>query len=232
MEPKLKKIILLSIVAVACMFLRSDQVNAYTGKVTDENKITWNYTLENDEIIEIKYESGEIQENLYIPSYLNGYPLTKIQDYAFDGNKNLKNVTIPKTVKEIGYGAFMSCSNIVSIEFDKDSALTKIGNQAFDGCESLTSIKIPNKVTSIGCYAFYDCSNLDNITIPDTVTEIGKYAFDSTIWYDKKPYGELYINNVLYSYKGEMPENTNIVIKEGTISIVARYCSIYWRLCI
>lgn len=221
MEPKLKKIILLSIVAVACMFLRSDQVNAYTGKVTDENKITWNYTLENDEIIEIKYESGEIQENLYIPSYLNGYPLTKIQDYAFDGNKNLKNVTIPKTVKEIGYGAFMSCSNIVSIEFDKDSALTKIGNQAFDGCESLTSIKIPNKVTSIGCYAFYDCSNLDNITIPDTVTEIGKYAFDSTIWYDKKPYGELYINNVLYSYKGEMPENTNIVIKEGTISIVA-----------
>lgn len=116
----------------------------------------------------------------------------------------------------------MSCSNIVSIEFDKDSALTKIGNQAFDGCESLTSIKIPNKVTSIGCYAFYDCSNLDNITIPDTVTEIGKYAFDSTIWYDKKPYGELYINNILYSYKGEMPENTNIVIKEGTISIVAR----------
>ena len=51
MKPKVKKIILLSIVAVACMFLRSDQVNAYTGKVTDENKITWNYTLENDEIV-------------------------------------------------------------------------------------------------------------------------------------------------------------------------------------
>ena len=53
MKPKVKKIILLSIVAVACMFLRSDQVNAYTGKVTDENKITWDYTLENDEIVEI-----------------------------------------------------------------------------------------------------------------------------------------------------------------------------------
>ena len=70
MKPKVKKLIFLSIVAVACMFLRSDQVNAYTGKVTDENKITWNYTLENDEIVEIKYESGEIQENLYIPSVL------------------------------------------------------------------------------------------------------------------------------------------------------------------
>lgn len=65
----------------------------------------------------------------------------------------------------------------------------------------MTSIKIPNKVTSIGCYAFYDCSNLDNITIPDTVTEIGKYAFDSTIWYDKKPYGELYINNIYIAIK-------------------------------
>lgn len=199
MEPKLKKIILLSIVAVACMFLRSDQVNAYTGKVTDENKITWNYTLENDEIVEIKYESGEIQENLYIPSYLNGYPLTKIQAQAFESNMNLKNVIIPKTVKEIGYWAFSSCKNLVGIKIDEDSALTKIGKQAF-----------------------YGCSNLDNITIPDTVIEIGFGAFDRTIWYDKKPYGELYINNVLYSYKGEMPENTNIVIKEGTISIVAR----------
>ena len=198
MEPKLKKIILLSIVAVACMFLRSDQVNAYTGKVTDENKITWNYTLENDEIVEIKYESGEIQENLYIPSYLNGYPLTKIQAQAFESNMNLKNVIIPKTVKEIGYWAFSSCKNLVGIKIDEDSALTKIGKQAF-----------------------YGCSNLDNITIPDTVIEIGFGAFDRTIWYDKKPYGELYINNVLYSYKGEMPENTNIVIKEGTISIVA-----------
>lgn len=199
MKPKVKKIILLSIVAVACMFLRSDQVNAYTGKVTDENKITWNYTLENDEIIEIKYESGEIQENLYIPSYLNGYPLTKIQADAFESNMNLKNVIIPKTVKEIGYWAFSSCENLVGIKIDEDSALTKIGKQAF-----------------------YGCSNLDNITIPDTVIEIGFGAFDRTIWYDKKPYGELYINNVLYSYKGEMPENTNIVIKEGTISIVAR----------
>jgi len=199
MKPKVKKIILLSIVAVACMFLRSDQVNAYTGKVTDENKITWNYTLENDEIIEIKYESGEIQENLYIPSYLNGYPLTKIQGDAFQGNMNLKNVIIPNTVKEIEKWAFSSCKNLVGIKIDEDSALTKIGMQAF-----------------------YGCSNLDNITIPDTVTEIGMDAFDRTIWYDKKPYGEIYINNVLYSYKGEMPENTNIVIKEGTISIVAR----------
>lgn len=199
MKPKVKKIILLSIVAVACMFLRSDQVNAYTGKVTDENKITWNYTLENDEIVEIKYESGEIQENLYIPSYLNGYPLTKIQADAFESNMNLKNVIIPKTVKEIGYWAFSSCENLVGIKIDEDSALTKIGKQAF-----------------------YGCSNLDNITIPDTVIEIGFGAFDRTIWYDKKPYGEIYINNVLYSYKGEMPENTNIVIKEGTISIVAR----------
>lgn len=199
MKPKVKKIILLSIVAVACMFLRSDQVNAYTGKVTDENKITWNYTLENDEIVEIKYESGEIQENLYIPSYLNGYPLTKIQADAFESNMNLKNVIIPKTVKEIEYWAFSSCKNLVGIKIDEDSALTKIGKQAF-----------------------YGCSNLDNITIPDTVIEIGFGAFDRTIWYDKKPYGEIYINNVLYSYKGEMPENTNIVIKEGTTSIVAR----------
>ena len=55
---------------VEAMKLMNEIESEYTGKVTDENKITWDYTLENDEIVEIKYESGEIQENLYIPSVL------------------------------------------------------------------------------------------------------------------------------------------------------------------
>ena len=67
-------------------------------------------------------------------------------------NQSMKSVTIPNSVKTIGYSAFASC-------------------------EFLTSIDIPNSVTSIGRFAFYQCSNLTSATIGNSVTSIGMYAF-------------------------------------------------------
>ena len=74
-------------------------------------------------------------------------------------------------------------------------------------------------MTSIGTYAFSNCSGLTSITIPNSVTSIGFRAFDSTPWYAQQPDGVVYVNDVLYSYRGVMPANTSIEIREGTISI-------------
>ena len=81
------------------------------------------------------------------------------------------------------------------------------------------SVTIPNSVTSIDDYAFVWCDRLSEVTIPNSVTEIGENAFYETPWYNNKPDGVVYINNVLYKYKGTMPEGSSIDIKEGTISI-------------
>ena len=83
-------------------------------------------------------------------------------------------------------------------------------------------------VTSIGSFAFYGCSSLTAITIPDGVTSIGGGAFYRTAWYDNQSDGVIYIGKVLYEYKGTMPANTSIEVKEGTVSIspsAFRYCS-------
>ena len=97
-----------------------------------------------------------------------------------------------------------------------------------DYYRELTSINIPASVTydgknysvtSIRNGVFADCSRLTSITVPSTVTSIGNKAFDSTPWYDDLPNGVVYINSVLYEYKGKMPQWTDIVVKEGTISI-------------
>ena len=92
----------------------------------------------------------------------------------------------------------------------------------------LTSITIPNSVTSIGYRAFKGCTALTNITIPNSVTSIGSGAFYGTAWYNNQPDGVVYAGKVLYEYKGTMPSNTSITIKEGTLGIADRafaFCS-------
>ena len=74
-------------------------------------------------------------------------------------------------------------------------------------------------VTSIGAMAFYRCSEVTSITIPNSVTSIGYYAFQGTSWLKNLPDGCVYAGSCLYEYKGKMPENTHIDIKEGTTQI-------------
>lgn len=96
--------------------------------------------------------------------------------------------------------------------------VTEIGEEAFMSCKSLTKVTIPDSVTTIDIFAFFSCPLLKEIIIPDSVTSVSRDAFGSA-WEDNQPDGVIYVGRVLYSYKGEMPENTGISIKSGTVSI-------------
>ena len=151
--------------------------------------------------------------------------VTSIGVFAFRGCK-FSSITIPEGVTSIGDWAFAFCSSLTAITLPE--GVTSIGEDAFDGCSSLTTITIPESVTSIGRSAFLECTSLTSITIPESVTSIGAGAFSGTAWYDNQPDGVIYAGNVLYKYKGDMPENTTIEVKEGVVSIAAvafSYCS-------
>ena len=66
---------------------------------------------------------------------------------------------------------------------------------------------------------FNGCKSLSSITISDNVQSIGGGAFHGTTLYDNQPDGLVYIGKFLYHYKGQMPTNTSITIKDGTIGI-------------
>ncbi len=153
--------------------------------------------------------------------------VTNISGYAFYGCSSLTSITIPKSVTSVGDNAFFSCTKLTNITIEKgnkkydsrnncNAIIETNSNTLIVGCRNTV---IPNSVTSIGKNAFNGCTYLSSIDIPNSVTSIAFSAFSNTQWYNNQPNGVIYAGSVLYEYKGTMPANTHIVIKEGTKGI-------------
>ena len=192
----------------------------YTGKVL----YAYKGTMPSDTKIEIKEGTTEVVSAAFydcsgLISVSIPNSVTSIGDYAFQNCSSLTTIAIPNSVMSIGKSAFSGCSGLSSITIG--NSVTSIGSAAFLNCSSLTSITIPNSVENIESEAFSGCSALASVTIPNSVTSIGKSAFKGSKWYDNQPNGVVYAGKVLYAYKGSMPSNTKIVIKEGTVGITS-----------
>lgn len=94
-----------------------------------------------------------------------------------------------------------------------------INSYAFQYCANLNSVTISEGVSYIFDYAFVHCPNLTSITIPNSVTYIGYQALHETGWYENQPDGVIYAGKVAYTYKGEMLQDTSIVLKDGIVNI-------------
>lgn len=197
------------------------------------------YNKLNDDSVEVTYTStsdridcNSYTGNIVIPSTVTyeqkEYAVTSIGYSAFNFCASLKSVTIPSSVTSIGSKAFRKCTGLTSITIP--SSVTSIGYESFYECTGLTSITIPNSVTSIESETFSYCTHLTSITIPTSVKSIGEHAFYGTPWLSNQNDGVIYINNILYTYKGEMPINTSIEVKEGTVTITAYAFESYTNL--
>ena len=155
------------------------------------------------------------------------YTVTAIGSSAFSGHIALMSITIPNSVTSIENYAFSGCKELTSITIP--SGVTHIGSSAFSGCAELSSIIIPSGVASIGRDVFVGCEKLTDITILNSFTPIGQGAFHDTGFFAEQPDGVVYIGKVLYGYKGDMPENSTIEIKEGTECIADHAFQYYFH---
>jgi hypothetical protein len=147
--------------------------------------------------------------------------VTTIGYDAFSFCSGLTTVSFPNSVISISPGAFNGCSSLTTVDFGNN--VTTIGGDAFRNCTGLASISIPSSVTSIEGGAFYGCTNLNSVSIPNSVSNIGEDAFEGTEWYDdlynNQSDGVVYIGKVAYTYKGDMPYGTELILKDGTTGI-------------
>ncbi|MBR2368816.1 MAG: leucine-rich repeat domain-containing protein [Paludibacteraceae bacterium] len=105
------------------------------------------------------------------------------------------------------------------------SGVTNIPQSLCQYNDLITSVTLPSSVKSIEMNAFAYCENLSHVTLGGNEESIHPEAFYGTPWwdtyYENLSDGPIYLGKSLVGYKGEMPENTTINVKEGTVSIVA-----------
>lgn len=101
--------------------------------------------------------------------------VTQISREAFYGWESIESVSLPSTLRSIGYRAFGNAARLSEIRFN--DGLQSIGELAFHNSGRIAELLIPNSVAEIGKYAFMNCESIGKLVLPDKLTILNEGAF-------------------------------------------------------
>ena len=104
--------------------------------------------------------------------------VVRVEENAFEGC-TAKNINFYSPIKTIENGAFLNCSELKAITLP--DSLEELGEYSFKGCTSLEKISLPDKITKIPSHCFQNCSSLKSIKFPDSLQELSnEFLFNCT----------------------------------------------------
>lgn len=163
-------------------------VNGVVYRITDTGVAVNNLATDNN-LNGIVYVPEEVQY---------GSTTYKVTGIDYLGNKDIKEISLPGTIKKIADRTFMNCNNLQTVKLGEGisyvseemfynctalqnislpNSLQYISTTAFRGCTSLKSIQLPESLDSLGDYVFLDCESLSNIVLPKSLHAIGHSCF-------------------------------------------------------
>lgn len=174
----------------------SEAIYEYEFKPAGEKEVV--LLLQNGTVERNTYNNGIIPNSAFsrrtdIVSAKIGEGITEIGNTSFYNSNSIESVTIPRSVRKIGYRAFGGCVNIKAVNISDldawlniDFVITLNYNSAYDGNpafyskkilvngEEVTSLSINN--TTIG-YGASNMSAVTSVSISNNTTTINDYAF-------------------------------------------------------
>ncbi len=179
----------ISILLAGVLLFSLFSMGTFTVSAALENKTFEEYVyVVVDEMATIIDVQTDISGEVVIPSSIEGYPVTGIDDRAFDECDQIVTLKIPSVVTYIGEGAFEECASLTKF-------IVGFGNKAFcarDGvlfnkdtttlicyppAKADTAFAIPDGVKKVDTMAFAYAPYLEQITVADGVQSLGDQAF-------------------------------------------------------
>ena len=99
-----------------------------------------------------------------------------ISSWGFLGTSSMTEVSLPSTLKSLGYQV-LERTGLISCIFPDGC---KMSYGVLDECYELTYAKLPSDMTVIPESMFQGCSKLEKIDLPPGFTDIGERAFSGT----------------------------------------------------
>lgn len=163
-------------------------VNGVVYRITDTGVAVNNLATDNN-LNGIVYVPEEVQY---------GSTTYKVTGIDYLGNKDIKEISLPGTIKKIADRTFMNCNNLQTVKLGEGisyvseemfynctalkyvslpNSLQNIGRHAFGVCKSLKALQLPKALDSLGDGAFSGCESLSNIELPESLQTIGTLCF-------------------------------------------------------
>ena len=102
------------------------------------------------------------------------YKVIKIGQLSFKRSE-ITSLTISEGIEIIGQDICEGCGQLK--ELSLPTSLKSIEYAAFWSCYSLTSVSLPEGLITLGNDVFHYCSGMKDLQLPSTLTEIGERAF-------------------------------------------------------
>ena len=113
-------------------------------------------------------------EDVVIPALYLGKPVTMLFDKLFAGHPEIRSVSIPDSVTDLGEFVFDGCLNLHHLELP--SGLLYRWGYTFCRC-GLEEIRLPDPVKVVPSYAFKDCKQLRKVICGTGMKKISAWAF-------------------------------------------------------